>query len=68
MKYIARCALINKICTNACAHSKEHDWKDSCPLINIHPQHICECVPLDLEYYMREIIKKYEENKNENKM
>jgi len=65
MKYIAKCALINKICTNACAHSKEHDWKDSCPLIDNLPigQNICECVPLDLEYYMKKIIKEHEEKK-----
>jgi len=61
MKYIGACVL-NKsiICYSKkdCPHRKPHKLELSCIIGST-----CDCVPLDLEYYMREIIKEYEENK-----
>ena len=36
-------------------------WWDC--VLDTHPPDDCTCIPYDLEYIMREIIKKHEENK-----
>jgi hypothetical protein len=65
MKYIARCVLNNKTCPNACSHAKEHDWNKTCPLDERIPNGSnCQCIPLDLEHYMRKTIKEREENED----
>ena len=61
MKYIAACVLNESIHCRVkidCPHRKPHEFNHSC---NIKTE--CDCVPMDLEYYMRKIIKEHEENK-----
>jgi hypothetical protein len=58
---------------NNCRHSKPHEWIEEtidlssaeyCFNRGISIETECDCVPVGLEYYMKEIIKK-EETKND---
>jgi len=61
MKYIGECAydksaLERHGCEGEdCPHARPHNLRYSCPIGN------CKCIPMDLEYYMKEAIKKHEE-------
>ena len=59
MKYIARCALIKDyrcIASLKCRCVMLHDLSSSC---NKHGYiDVCQCVPVPLSYYMKEILKK----------
>jgi hypothetical protein len=75
MKYICRRYYNdpndNKCLRDRCPHSKPHEW-----IIGNNTQHCfnnnkanqnrgigCECIPLDLEYHMKKIIKEHGEKK-----
>jgi hypothetical protein len=65
MKYIAKCVLDKSILekrrciSKGCSHLEPHE------LNSVSTRCIwgneCDCVPIGLEYYMKEIIKKHEE-------
>ncbi len=67
MKYICRAYANGKKCENVdyCKHNKPHEWVDLVSGLGNgcydYTNTKCDCVPLDLEYYMREIIKEHEE-------
>ncbi len=70
MKYIARCVEKSDYsCGNRefCSHAKPHNWITEGHNIdgNCYNNHgtECDCFPVSIEYYMKEIIKKHEEGK-----
>jgi len=69
MKYIAKCVEQQYSCGNEerCPHARPHEWlisdnSDDDRCFNDH-NNVCDCFPVGLEYYMREIIKEHEEKK-----
>ena len=60
MKYIAKCVEQQHKCgyRDLCKHTKPHERREYCHSDWDTP---CDCAPMDLEYYMKEIIKEHEE-------
>jgi len=69
MKYICRYfaenpngSCYNKNDIYGCEHGEPHEILDeSCASMGINYE--CVCIPMDLEYYMRKIIREHEEKK-----
>ncbi len=65
MKYIAKCVEQHYFkCGNKefCLHAKPHEWRTSTSHCYNDHGNECDCIPVGLEYYMKEIIKKNEED------
>jgi hypothetical protein len=68
MKYVCRAYANGKECDEAhCKHNKPHEWVNLDKIGDLgsdcydYTNTRCDCVPIGLEYYMKEIIKKHEE-------